>query len=152
MTTEECPICTIVQTQPANLLTTKHWIVSLSRDQGYLGRAYVTLREHKGSLHELSADEWKDYTDIVRGLEKATAEGLGATLCNWSCLMNNAYQQKPYNPHIHWHMRPRYDHAVTINRVIFEDPAFGYHYDREQRLTVDEATYSAILERIREKL
>jgi diadenosine tetraphosphate (Ap4A) HIT family hydrolase len=150
--TTDCPICAIVKTKRANLFTTEYWAVSLSPDQGYLGRTYVTLREHKGSLRELSSNEWEDYTEIVRSLENACLEGLGATLCNWTCLMNNAYQQKPYKPHVHWHLRPRYEKAVTINETTFEDPSFGYHYDREQRRTVDEATFNAILKRVREKL
>ncbi len=148
----ECPLCAIINTREANLFATDHWTVSLSSDQRYLGRAYVTLREHKENLRELSGDEWKDYIGIVKRLENACIKGLGATLFNWSCLMNNAYQRKPYNPHVHWHFRPRYENTVAINNITFEDPEFGHHYDRNQRRSVDSATFNEIIEKIKENL
>jgi diadenosine tetraphosphate (Ap4A) HIT family hydrolase len=149
--TFNCGICTIVQ-QEANLLTTEYWKVNLAPDQGYLGRTYVVLRDHKRSLSELSDAEWKDYAEIVGRLEKAYKKSLRATLFNWSCLMNNAYQTEPYLPHVHWHFRPRYKQPVAINGITFEDPQFGHHYDRDQRRTVDDETFRAILEKIKTHL
>lgn len=143
-----CDICTSIQANPANLLITRYWLVILSHDQGYLGRCYVTLRDHKGSLGQLSDAEWLDYKNIVRRLEKACMLGLGATLCNWTCLMNNAYQRKPCQPHVHWHFRPRYDKPVTINGMTFGDPDFGLHYDRNQKRTVDDKTFEMILSKL----
>jgi diadenosine tetraphosphate (Ap4A) HIT family hydrolase len=150
--TPGCDTCTTINKQEANLLATEHWMLNVSFDQGYLGRTYVTLRDHKGGLGELSNAEWKDYEDIVRRLENACKKGLGATLFNWSCLMNNAYKQKPYQPHVHWHFRPRYEQLVTINSVKFEDPQFGHHYDRGQKRTVDDETFKMILEKIKAHL
>jgi len=124
-------------------------VIILAPDQGYLGRAYVTLRDHKSSLGELSEAEWQDYAVIVKRVENACKQGLGATLFNWSCLMNNAYQNKPYMPHVHWHFRPRYENPVIVNSVTFEDPEFGFHYDREQKHTVDKETFAMILEKIK---
>lgn len=145
----ECDICRANSEQLANLLKTKHWLVNLSYDQGYLGRAYVTLRRHKGTLSDLTQNEWLDYIDIVKRLEKACGEALGATLFNWACLMNNAYQHKPSFPHVHWHFRPRYEKPVTINNENFDDPHFGQHYSREYRRTVDEKTFNAIIDKIK---
>jgi diadenosine tetraphosphate (Ap4A) HIT family hydrolase len=143
-----CGICQAVAKE-ATLLTTDYWVVNLAPDQGYLGRAHVTLREHKANLSDLSDEEWVDYKNIVRRLETACSKGLGATLFNWSCLMNNAYQQKPYNAHVHWHFRPRYKSSITLNELIFEDPQFGFHYDREQRRTVDDETFRVIIEKVK---
>lgn len=145
----ECDICTNISAEKANLLTTDSWVVILSSDQGYLGRCYVTLRDHKGSLRELTDAEWQDYAGIVRRLENACKLGLGATHSNWTCLMNHSYQAKPGRPHVHWHFRPRYEKPVTINGVTFEDPEFGFHYDREQKRTVDDETFQKILESIK---
>lgn len=149
--TSDCNICQVV-TKKATLLATDHWVVNLAPDQGYLGRAYVTLREHKANLSDLSDEEWVDYKNIVRRLENACKKSLGSTLFNWSCLMNNAYQEKPYNAHVHWHFRPRYESPITLNDLVFEDPHFGFHYDREQRRTIDDETFQAIIEKIKAHL
>lgn len=95
--TSDCGICTIVQ-QQANLLSTEHWKVNLAPDQGYLGRTYVALHDHKGSLSELSDAEWKDYGEIVRRLEHAYKQGLGAYDAHVSDPADSplhAYYEKP---------------------------------------------------------
>lgn len=148
----DCHICISNKDLEANLLSTDYWYVILSPDQGYLGRAYVTLRDHKGTLGDLSDAEWQDYASIVKRMENACMVGLGATLSNWTCLMNNAYQEKPSFPHVHWHFRPRYEKPVTLNGIEFKDPDFGFHYDRDQKQTVDEATFQMITDRIKANL
>ncbi len=135
-----------------NLIATKKWIVNLAPDQGYLGRSYITLREHKASLSELSSEEWEEFTNIARQLEVACKSAFSATLFNWTCLLNNAYRDKPFNPHVHWHFRPRYESPVKINELTFLDPEFGYHYDREQRRDVDFKTFQAIFEKLKKEL
>lgn len=147
-----CHLCVNNIDLDANILSTNYWHVILSPDQGYLGRSYVTLRDHKASLSDLSDEEWDDYRAIVRRLEKACKKGLGATLSNWTCLMNNAYQEKPSYPHVHWHFRPRYESDVTVNGTAFKDPDFGFHYNREQKQTVDQETYEAIIDKIKDNL
>ena len=42
--------------------------------------------------------------------------------------MNNAYQLTPAKPHVHWHVKPRYDHKVELMGEVFQDPNFGHHY------------------------
>lgn len=145
-------MCATISKEKANLLTTKYWVVILAFDQGYLGRCFVTLRAHKGSLGKLSNDEWNDFALIVKALEEACRRGLSSTLFNWSCLLNNAYQEKPYRPHVHWHFRPRYENVVTINGEKFEDPDFSHHYDREHKHLVGGETLAMILERIKANL
>lgn len=149
---DRCHICVSNKELKASLLSTDYWHVVLSPDQGYLGRAYVTLREHKATLSELSEAEWQDYADIVKRLENACKVGLGASLSNWTCLMNNAYQEEPNLPHVHWHFRPRYKESVTLNGVTFNDPDFGFHYNREQKQEVDDKTFGIITDRIKASL
>ena len=148
----DCHVCIDNKNLKANLLSTDYWHVILSPDQGYLGRAYVTLRDHKGTLNEITDEEWIDYKSIVKRLENACKIGLGATLSNWSCLMNHAFQEKPSLPHVHWHFRPRYENEVIVNGVAFKDPKFGFHYDPKQKQFVDAETFQAIIQKIQSKL
>jgi len=148
----KCEICAHLHDTNNRIAETKDWIVVLALDQGYLGRCYVTLRKHKTSLADLSENEWLDFAQIAKALEKATAKAFGATPFNWACMMNNAYQEADADPHVHWHFRPRYKMPVTLNDTEFSDPLYGYHYDRDQRRSVDAKTFQAILDTLKDSL
>lgn len=147
-----CNICDIVK-NPQNLITqTKNWLVMLSPDQGYLGRSYLTLKTHKEKLSDLTVPEWNEYIELVQKIENTYTKALNAKLFNWTCLMNNAYQKKPYNPHIHWHLRPRYNQEQQIDTIVFADPDFGRHYNRNHHNYVDENTLKIISDKITNSL
>lgn len=110
---------------------TKHWKVFLNPEQAYLGRCVVILKRHCGALTFMTDEEWGDFITLVKRLESACKKSLGATLFNWTCLMNKSYQNKPPNPHVHWHLRPRYNKSLKLFGVTFEDTEFGHHYARE---------------------
>ena len=105
--------------------------------------------EHRSSLSELSKEEWDDFRRLVRKLENAYQKALGAGPFNWSCLMNNAYKEKPYNPHVHWHLIPRYEKPVTINDTILIDEEFGHMFAPKKERIVDERIVEEIAEKIR---
>jgi diadenosine tetraphosphate (Ap4A) HIT family hydrolase len=126
---QDCDACKFLAKPSHPILLTQHWSVELGNDQVYLGRAYVSLRTHKGSLSELSAEEWEDFQAVVRKLENAYHKAFGAEPLNWACLMNNAFRNDPGNPHVHWHVWPRYRKAVTLAGITFDDAVYGEHYD-----------------------
>ncbi len=126
-----CDICNFVKINKNPVLETDYWIVLLASDQAYLGRCYVTLKRHCGDLADLTEEEWGDLYQLISKLESSVEKAFDATLFNWTCLMNMAYQNKPYNPHVHWHFRPRYDHPINFRGLTFDDPEFGHHYARE---------------------
>lgn len=146
-----CKVCDVL---PPDTLVfeTDSWTVSLSSDQGYLGRCFVTLREHKGDLAELTAEEWLDFAEAVKKIEGAVGKAFGPALFNWSCLMNNAFQDIPSQPHIHWHVRPRYEGSVYFAKQEFTDPHFAHHYDREHSNLVSAAVLDEIRLKIQENL
>ena len=86
------------------------------------------LKRHCNSLPELTADEWEELRSLVCKVEACLKAVLGATLCNWSCLMNNFYKKPAPDPHLHIHVRPRYDKPVVINGNTYTDSEFGHHY------------------------
>ena len=131
---------------------TKLWKVIIVSDQAYLGRCYVTLKRHCGDLAELEPQEWSDFIEVVKKLESALKKSFNATMFNWTCLMNNAYQNDPPNPHVHWHFRPRYNHKVEFAGEIFEDPEFGHHYSRERKQEIPNVIKNKIVDKIRENL
>lgn len=128
MAKAKCDTCKMRIHNKYVILETKYWQIALSDDGRYPGRCYVTLLEHKGSLSQLSKQEWNEFQKLVYRLEAAAIEGLGATMCNWTCLLNNAYQGDPAYPHVHWHFRPRYKSPIILLGKKYEDKEFGRHY------------------------
>lgn len=131
---------------------TKFWKISISEDQTYLGRCYVALKRHCGDLKDLTDEEIIDFRDLVNKLETAIRKSFNATMFNWTCLMNNAYQEKNPEPHVHWHMRPRYELKITFENEVFEDVEFGQHYLREGKHNVSEDLRNKIAEEIKKNL
>lgn len=150
----DCDICAFTEENENTLLTTPHWIVNLAPKQSFLGRSYVTLVQHQTSLSELSTDEWLDFASVVKQLESSARKAFGATMFNWTCLMNDAYKEPVPHPHVHWHFRPRYSQPITINGVTFEDPDFGLHYrtawDGFQEKLVDSEMLAVIAKKLKE--
>ncbi len=107
---------------------TAFWSVFLSDEQDYIGRCILVLKRHCGSMPELTNDEWDELRGLVCKVETCLKAVLGAALCNWSCLMNSFYKEPAPDPHLHIHVRPRYDRPVTLNGRTYTDSGFGHHY------------------------
>lgn len=145
----DCLVCKNIRSSYGKLLQTEYWHISVAPHQSFLGKCYVSLNKHKSSLSELNENEWVDFGKLAAILESTIKEAFGADMFNWTCLMNDAYYETNNpNPHVHWHVRPRYDHNVEINGYTFTDEQFGRHYRtrwdgfKEQR--VDEEKYRII--------
>lgn len=139
--------------EQAPIITTKHWQVFLaSDDQTYLGRCMVVGKEQCLSLSELSDEQWLDFASVVKKLEAAVKQAFGAVLCNWTCMMNAAYQADQPKPFVHWHLRPRYNQAVAFAGETFEDTAFGHHYERRTNRQVSDIVAKEIIRAIKNRL
>lgn len=127
---------------------TDFWKITLSVDQAYLGRSYVTLKRHCGSISELSPTEWEDLRNVIKKLESALKSSFGADMFNWTCLMNLAYQNNPPNPHVHRHFRPRYRQPVELGEQTFTDDEFGHHYNSKRSHEINDVTLQLIRTKI----
>lgn len=137
---------------PNQVITTRYWTAGIIPDQPYLGRALITLLEHKSSLSELSDEEWQDFHALVRKLEPAYLKAFGAKPLNMGCFMNTAYQANPPQPHVHWQVFPRYKHTVEFEGLTFTDEQYGKFYDDDARRPVEKAVVQAITERLKASL
>ena len=79
-------------------------------------------------MSNITVAEWNELHNLICKVETCLKNVLGATLCNWSCLMNSFYKESDPNPHLHIHVRPRYDKPVVINGNTYIDREFGHHY------------------------
>jgi diadenosine tetraphosphate (Ap4A) HIT family hydrolase len=140
-----CEICSSSREDSTYPLVSESqfWLVKLAPNQSLLGRCVVAARRHVGDLAELTPAEMTDFLQVVRQLEGAIKQSLGATMFNWSCYMNLAYQADPPDPHVHWWLAPRYRQPVEVHGILFEDPHFGHPYDhrRWQEVTPEVRDY-----------
>lgn len=140
-----CEVCVAINKfEP--IYKTKYWYVGLAPDQAYFGRSYVSAVEHIDTIANLSDEQWADLHMVMKKVERVFINQFEATVLNWCCLTNNAFKTKPYNPHVHWHMRPRYDHKVDIAGINFTDPEFGHHYDRERKQVLNNEEFIKVQE------
>ena len=126
---ENCSWCNLSEKDKQFLVyESTFWSIFLADEQDYIGRCILVLKRHCGSLSELTDDEWEELHKLVYKVETCIKTALGATLSNWSCLMNSFYKDSDPNPHLHIHVRPRYDKPVMLNGNIYIDNEFGSHY------------------------
>ncbi len=130
---------------------TEHWKVILHEDQRYLGRTIVSAKNrNRPNLPTLTDEEWLDFShNVVAPFEASAKIAFGAELFNWSCLMNLAYQNTPPDPHVHWHVQPRYRHPVEFEGGTYSDEAFGNHYVYGDQRVATRDVLDKIAERIR---
>jgi len=147
-----CEVCDALATDEPRVLVTPYWRVTLASDQGYLGRAFVSANRHVGSLSDLTPDEWTNLQQVISSYESAIKSVFGAVLFNWGCLMNNAFKVADPAPHVHWHVRPRYDRPITVDGRTYTDPNFAHHYDSSYIDVQDRATIEALTARIQDQI
>ncbi|MBR4797873.1 MAG: HIT family protein [Oscillospiraceae bacterium] len=128
------------------------WSVFLSDEQDYVGRCILVLKRHCASLPELTEDEWEELRGLVCKVETCLKTVLGAALCNWSCLMNSFFKESEPDPHLHIHVRPRYDRPVMINGNIYTDSEFGHHYALDKNGAIPAEDKEEVLDRLKEWL
>jgi diadenosine tetraphosphate (Ap4A) HIT family hydrolase len=148
-----CDICRLLgpgENDDLVVSQTPFWRVALASEQVYLGRAYVTARRHVSSVPHLTGEEWLDLRQVWADYEQRVREVCGpAEPFNWGCLLNNTFRETQPQPHVHWHVRPRYALAPTILGRTWPDPNFGYHYRHGVERAVTQAELSQLARMLR---
>ena len=153
-TQKECEICPLLVGQTAAddnvILQTERWVAVLDKNQCYLGKSFITLRQHKETLSELDEADWTELHQVIRRIEQAVREAFGADVCNWECLMNNAIRAgRP--THVHWHLYPRYLGGAIFAGEEFPDPKWPRHLESGEH-RVSEELFGKIVLAVQENL
>ena len=118
---KNCSFCNLTKDDEKwLLLETKYWKLYLSDKQDYIGRCIVISKRHCDNLSNLDNDEWFDLKNIINITEKMCKDVFSADLCNWSCLMNDAYKENPPIAHLHIHIRPRHKKLLDLVAAILQ--------------------------------
>lgn len=129
-----CVSCTPPEDDDLTIAATDHWKIVLHPDQTVPGALLLTSLRHVPKISELSEAESSEWFRLFRAVESTLEQLHGAAMVNVSCERNWAYRMpdpdpplldgQP-NPHVHWHVAPRYDKVVLIDDETFEDADFG---------------------------
>ena len=154
VTMKDCEICPLLVGQTASddnvILQTERWVAVLDRNQCYLGKSFITLRQHKETLSELDEADWMELHQVICQLEQAVKGAFGADVCNWECLMNNAVKAGQ-STHVHWHLHPRYLADTVFAGEEFPDPKWSRHLGDAVHMVSDE-TFREIMQVLRSRL
>ncbi|MBO4887190.1 MAG: HIT family protein [Firmicutes bacterium] len=149
----KCDWCNLSEEDKKYLLyDTGCWSVFLADEQDYIGRCILVLKRHCNSLSELKDNEWGELHDLICQVETCLKAVLGATLCNWSCLMNDFYKESEPDPHLHIHVRPRYNKPLILNGNTYTDSEFGHHYAVNKSMEISAEDKEKVFCRLKEWL
>lgn len=156
----ECVSCTPPQHDPDTIFFTDGWKAVLHPSQCGLGNVLLATRRHVPRMADLTPAEWRDFQTVIAALEPALERAFGAALVNMAYQRNWAYREAepdpPFkggqpNPHVHWHLTPRYALPVEFGGMVFDDPTFGEPFEW-RKITVPAEVRRAIIERLRAEL
>jgi len=143
-----CEICGNIP-QEKIIWENRDWVLFLSDDQSYLARSIVACKRHCPSLSDISNAEWESLLEAIQKYETAASCAFHPTNFNWSCLMNNAYQEEKPQSHVYWHVRPRYKKPLEVAGISFADPEFGKHYDPKKKKEVSPKVEQEIIAQLK---
>jgi diadenosine tetraphosphate (Ap4A) HIT family hydrolase len=155
--TPECVSCTPPEHDGNLIAFSTHWKILLHPNQSAFGNLLIVCLRHVPRISELTDSEFSDFHASYSLVERAIETRLGASLLNLSCERNWAYRDdnpdppslngRP-NPHVHWHVVPRYRQAIRFEGIEWDDPNFGdpFVWRKEE---VPLSVRQAIIERIR---
>lgn len=155
-----CVSCTPQQNEARLIFFTERWKALLHPNQSGLGSALLVCRRHVSKVGALTQAEIVEFHKVFSQLERALESTFGASLVNLSCERNWAYREQnpdpPFldgqpNPHVHWHVVPRYKQIVRFMGIEWEDPTFGQPFVWRKKGIPPEVTL-AIIRAIRRKL
>lgn len=148
---KECGWCNFTDAEKQNILyESVYWYVFLADKQDYLGRCVVVLKRHCANLSTIDLSEWIELKEIIAKIEDCLKNALEADLCNWSCLMNDFYKSTTPNPHLHLHVRPRYNKPIIINGNSYIDEEFGHHYDNKKETILSDDDREVLFEKMKQ--
>ena len=110
----------------------RHWLVLLRPQQPALGSLVLAARGDFTSFSKLPADAFVELHRAVADIETALAGAVGYAKINYLMLMM-------VDPHVHWHVIPRYEGTREAHGVTLADkgwpklPQLGEAYALEPR-------------------
>ena len=91
-----------------------HWLVLLRPAQPTLGCLVLTAKSHEVAFGALSAEAFAELATVTADIERVLVEFVGFEKINYLMLMM-------VDPHVHFHVIPRYHDERTWDGIAFPD-------------------------------
>jgi diadenosine tetraphosphate (Ap4A) HIT family hydrolase len=119
-----------------------HWVVLLRPKQLTCGSMVLACKEDALALGAVSGDAWA-------GLARATAELEAASLAAFAHDRINYLALMMFDPHVHFHVLPRYESSREVGGVTFVDSAWPKPPDVTQALELTDEQLAAVGDALR---
>jgi diadenosine tetraphosphate (Ap4A) HIT family hydrolase len=121
------------------------WRIIVNPNQNLLGRCFIALKRHEQDLFRLSPAEMTELWRLAANVRQALRELFQTDHFNYAFLGNS-------DRHLHLHIVPRYRGTRFFAGLVFDDKAWGHHYDLIPRRVPPEVAHqlvAALRERLR---
>lgn len=127
---------------PASLLHEyRSWVVLLRPAQPTLGSLILACREDATSLASVSSAAYAELPTAIAGLERALRQAFDFRKINYLALMM-------VDPHVHFHVIPRYPELREFEGARCEDAAWPKPPDLSRTLALTAAQMAALQARL----
>ncbi|MCC6828223.1 MAG: HIT family protein [Novosphingobium sp.] len=116
-----------------------HWLVLARPAQPTLGSLVLAARSDATAFGDLPAGAHAELKGVTSAIEAALAGAVGYDRINYLMLMM-------VDPHVHFHVIPRYDGARTWQGLEFPDAGWPKVPDLGQAVTLDAARMAALVD------
>lgn len=122
----------------------EHWVVLLRQRQTTMGALVLACKEEATSFPDVSAAAFAELKTVVNELETTVRRTLGCEKFNYLMLMM-------VDPHVHFHVLPRYSKSHTVAGVEFQDPAWPKAPDLQFTNDVSLEAFNSLRDALRSK-
>ena len=139
---EHCSLCHLTRGVVAENL---YWTMAVNENQATLGRVFFALKRHETDVTALTPDEVVSLWQFLAAGKAALGTLFAPDHFNYMALMN-------IDPHVHFHLFPRYQTPREFMGETWTDDQYGGHYDPAQTRPLDDATREALILSLRSAL
>jgi len=115
----------------------RHWVVLLRPDQPTLGSLVLAAAGEARAFAALPAEAFAELRAVVGDIETVLSEAVGYEKINYLMLMM-------VDPHVHWHVIPRYEGSREAEGVTVADAGWPRVPQLGEALTLDPAQIAAL--------
>lgn len=121
----------------------EHWTVQLRPRQATLGSLVMIRTSEATAFADIGTEAFAEMARVVRDIETVLSAAFAYDRINYLMLMM-------VDPHVHFHVLPRYEAARTFEGVTFADPGWPGPPDLGHAAEAGEGELKALRERLRD--
>jgi len=108
---------------PATLIADyEHWVALLRPAQATLGALVLACKDDSIAFSQISPSAFQELSQAIIDIETVLSHAFNYNKINYLMLMM-------VDPHVHFHVLPRYAQTTTFEGISFEDPGWPQQPD-----------------------